>query len=76
VSTAGGDLTAPAPAIATGPGTSTGAGAPAGVQYRLASARDAHLRGLSFYPILIVAALAVIGGATLARYVGVRLWSS
>lgn len=82
--TSGGSL----PGVTTTPGLGTVAGpAPvvagqqpataAAPQLRLASARDARLKGLSFYPILALAALVVIGGATLARHVGVRLlWSS
>lgn len=45
-------------------------------QTQLTSANDLKLRGLSFYPILVVAALAMLAGGTLARYIGVRLWSS
>ena len=75
------------PGVTSGPTLTSGGGpgpvvagsqpTPAQVQLRLASARDAHLKGLSFYAILVLAALVVIGGATLARHVGVRLlWSS
>ena len=92
-STGGAGVTTGGPAVTPAgvlPDTTTGAGLgdagpapvvageqPAAAQLRLASARDAHLSGLSFYAVLVLAALVVLGGATLARYVGVRLlWSS
>jgi hypothetical protein len=69
----GADTSGPAPAVAP---PTAGSEVPA-AQLRLADARDAHLKGLTFYPILILAALVVVLGATLARHVGVRLlWSS
>lgn len=70
IGTTGGDTGGvSSPSVASPPGSTT-------PQTQLASESDLSLKGLSFYPILVVAALALIAGGTLARYIGVRLWSS